>query len=300
MNARVLLPLDGSEKDQWALTVGAAFADLAQADIHIVRVVELNRSQPQRRFVERTARKAAERIAVPGGRRASCEIVDSDDVAGTLLQVSESRGANLVVMATRAASGLDRALRGSVADRVVRESLRPVVVAPPGASALRDKPLRLHRALVPVDGSSASLRVVSYLLELPRAAALEIVLLRVVKAEPTGGYLMPVAMPPVELDPGAVPRDKVEWVHVNAEQAKERLDAVADQLRAHGVVTEVRVIERDDPVGTILDAARESHADFIAMTTRGAGGIKRMVLGSVAEQVVRESELPVLLVTPGG
>jgi nucleotide-binding universal stress UspA family protein len=48
----------------------------------------------------------------------------------------------------------------------------------------------------------------------------------------------------------------------------------------------------------IVEAIRQDLIDFIAMSTRGAGGIPRTMLGSVATAVVRASEVPVLLVTP--
>ena len=48
-----------------------------------------------------------------------------------------------------------------------------------------------------------------------------------------------------------------------------------------------------------LIATRQELVELIAMTTHGEGGVKRMILGSVAESVVRDSELPVLLVTDG-
>ena len=53
-----------------------------------------------------------------------------------------------------------------------------------------------------------------------------------------------------------------------------------------------------DTHGSIVEAIRQELVDFIAMTTRGAGGIVRTVLGRVATAVVRSSEVPVLLVTP--
>ena len=74
---------------------------------------------------------------------------------------------------------------------------------------------------------------------------------------------------------------------------------VADHLRARGVnAVQARVVEADDPAVAISRAAREELIDFIAMSTRGSSGLKRFVLGSVAERVVRESDVPVLLVTP--
>jgi nucleotide-binding universal stress UspA family protein len=51
---------------------------------------------------------------------------------------------------------------------------------------------------------------------------------------------------------------------------------------------------------TILDAAREQHVDLIAIATHGWSGLARILLGSVAEKVVRGVTLPVLLYRPQG
>jgi nucleotide-binding universal stress UspA family protein len=59
----------------------------------------------------------------------------------------------------------------------------------------------------------------------------------------------------------------------------------------------VRVIESADAGTVIVDAIRNELVELIAMSTRGESGLRRLVLGSVAEHVVRHSEVPVFLVT---
>jgi nucleotide-binding universal stress UspA family protein len=84
---------------------------------------------------------------------------------------------------------------------------------------------------------------------------------------------------------------------VSAVLAEQRLAAVAKRLRASGNRVEVRVIESSEPAAVIVDAIRDDLVELIAMSTRGESGLRRLVLGSVAEEVVRQSEIPVLLVT---
>lgn len=61
---------------------------------------------------------------------------------------------------------------------------------------------------------------------------------------------------------------------------------------------EVLALQSPDPAAVIVSAVREALVDTIVMSTRGAGGLGRLILGSVAEQVVRQSEVPVMLLTP--
>jgi nucleotide-binding universal stress UspA family protein len=60
------------------------------------------------------------------------------------------------------------------------------------------------------------------------------------------------------------------------------------------------VIRASDVAGTIEGQARRHRADVIVMATRGRTGLSRLVLGSVAADVVRKSDLPVILLREGG
>jgi nucleotide-binding universal stress UspA family protein len=248
--------------------------------------------------MEQSVRGVADRLMADTGRAVTAEVAEGFDVAGVLVDRATERGTDLVVMATRAPGALGRALRGSVADRVMRESPRPVVLVPPGTHDMSGKHVQLSRVLVPLDGSSLALAAIDHLLELRRANGLEYVLLEVV----TSGFVDVPAAPGLSGWAAETPTlqaytglPDIAQARANAEQ---RLDVVADRLRAQGVKkVRVRVVEADDPAAAINRAVREELVDFVAMSTRGSSGLKRFVLGSVAERVVRESEVPVLLVT---
>jgi nucleotide-binding universal stress UspA family protein len=314
MMTTVLVALDGSDKDERALPAAAAVARLADGTLHLIRVLEppdktlLPRARAlgvpdvmheERDNMERSVRVTGDRLAADTGRPVTIEVADGPDVASALLQRAAERDADIVVMATRAAGALGRALRGSVADRVVRESPRPVVVVPPGADDTRGKRIELGRVLIPLDGSALSLSAIDHLLALPHANELEYVLLEVIPPALTSIATTPAApawaatMATAEVNLGSI---DVRQVRADAEQ---RLNAVAARLRARGAThVDVRVVEAADPAATIVGAVRKELVDFIAMSTRGSSGLERMVLGSVAEKVVRESDVPVLLVTP--
>jgi nucleotide-binding universal stress UspA family protein len=315
MTTTVLVPLDGSEKDERAIPAAAALADLTDGALHLIRVLEppdktlVPRAEAlgipdvmheERDDMERSVRGTADRLAADTGRRVTAEVADGPDVAHTLLSRASERHADVVVMATRAAGALGRTLRGSVADRVMRESPRPVVLVPPGADATRGKHIKLVRVLVPLDGSTLSLRAIDHVLALPHASELEYVLLEVIPPGVIGIAAAPASLAwadTMATAEGYVGLTDTAQVRAAAEQ---RLNAVADRLRARGAkVVDVRVAEGADPAAAIAAAVRAELADFIAMSTHGLSGFKRMVLGSVAEKVVRESDVPVLLVTAG-
>ena len=314
MTTSVLVPLDGSEKDERAFPAAAAVADLTGGDLRLIRVFDtptdnlsaragrmgvLDAAREIRTDMERSVRGRAERLSADIGRPVSAEIAEGFDVARTLVDRAAEPDTDFVVMATRAAGTVGRALRGSVADRVMRESPRPVVLVPPGTDDTRGKHIRLGRVLVPLDGSELALRVIDHLLALPKASDLEYVLAEVI----TSGFVNRDAKPEVPEAERETPvldaYSGLPDVARARQQAAQRLNVVADRLRARGAeAVEVRVVEAADPAAAINRLVRGALVDFIAMSTRGAGGLKRFVLGSVAERLVRESEVPVLLVSP--
>ena len=304
MTSTVLLTLDGSDKDGRAIPVAAAIAELANASVRVVRVFEApieslsatagplgvsRAARDLRESAESGVRAAAAQVGELVHSPTTWELIDHVDVAAALLRDIELHAITVVVMATRAAGRVGRAIHGSIADQLVRESPRPVILVPPRARHLGGKQIRLRRVLVPLDGSEASLGAITYLLALPRARDLECVLIRVVAPAFTDRRAMLASV--------AVAGPAHERVHVTATLAEKDLQDVAERLRRLGAAVEVRVVESRDTGTAILDAVRSELVEMIAMTTHGNSGISRVMLGSVAEVVVRGCEIPVMLVT---
>jgi nucleotide-binding universal stress UspA family protein len=137
------------------------------------------------------------------------------------------------------------------------------------------------RALVPLDGSVVAETVIPFLLEIAGPLDMEVVLLRVNQ---------PVA-PVVIEGAGSVEIEDIEARRIDAE---EYLAPVAVELRAKGIRVDTRV-RRGVPAEEIVAAAKEEGVDLIAMSTHGRSGFGRLLFGSVAEAVLRHSEIPVFL-----
>jgi len=280
----VIASVDGSEKGARAVAVAAAIARLAGSDLNVMRVIDVPskrlRAQADESGLDTTVMNGRQEadaqlaeaiagVAVGPECRVTVDVIEGTDVAATIVGHAVQRNARVLVLATRAPRTVERAIGGSVADRVMRESPYPVVLVPPGAAFLGTKTMQIGRVLVPQDGSSLAFRCLEFLIELPNARDLEYVLVEVAATED------------LRVD------------------AQTRLDHSAAWLRARGVKSvEVIVAGASDVAAAIGSAVREVFPDLIAMSTRGAGGLGRLMLGSVAEGVVRGSEIPVLLLTP--
>lgn len=283
MTNPIMVALDGSDKGERAVPVSLALADIADTGLHLVRVIPPlsdrianqaalvgldPRKAPKRREAEEELGQMARRLTTESARAVSWEVLEGSDVPAVLSTVAQERDVRALVMGTRAASATGLVIVGSVADQVMRECPRPVVLVPPGASDLKGKQIEIRRLLVPLDGSILAARSIDFLLDMIHTAALEFVLLEVVQN--------PADAPDIE----------------------RRLQSAADRFHGRSVEAVPRVMLGGDIAKAIAAAVREFTVDMIAMSTRGEGGVRRLVLGSVAEGVVRAAEVPVLLLTP--
>ena len=137
------------------------------------------------------------------------------------------------------------------------------------------------RAIVPLDGSIVAEGIIPFILEIAGPLDMEVVLLRVV-----------VPIPPSVIE--ASRYVEVEDVEKRRIEAEAYLAPIVSALSVKGVrvTTQVR---RGEPPAEILAGAKEAGADLIAMTTHGRSGLGRLLFGSVAEAVLRHSEIPVFL-----
>jgi nucleotide-binding universal stress UspA family protein len=145
-----------------------------------------------------------------------------------------------------------------------------------------------ERILVPLDGSTLSEAVLPHAEGLACALNAEIVLLHV-NISPAPVF------DPNESPLGPQP-EEVKIIRIDAQNYLKTVCAKLEQdgLRATYLLRDGMVAE------TILEAAEVMQTDLIAMSTHGRTGMLRLLLGSVAEQVVHDSKIPVMLFRPTG
>jgi nucleotide-binding universal stress UspA family protein len=141
------------------------------------------------------------------------------------------------------------------------------------------------KILVPLDGSELAEQVLPHVSQLAGCTGAEIILLRV-PSEPVYDYLVPDPEIAVEM------RRDIET------GAQVYLDEIQAELKAMGLNASTLVVWGAPVQDTIIQVARELRVDLIAMSTHGRSGLARMVIGSVADDVVRHAPVPVMLVRP--
>lgn len=147
-----------------------------------------------------------------------------------------------------------------------------------------------ERILVCLDGSKLSGQILPYAEEQALRFSSKVVLLQVVTL-PTIGVAGTEASPAT----GAM---IAEQLQLKKKEAMNYLESVARSLQAKKIQVEVIILEATPVGNAIVDYASNNKIDLIAIATHGRSGLGRAVLGSVADFVLRESGLPILVIRP--
>ncbi|HSE90031.1 MAG TPA: universal stress protein [Candidatus Binatia bacterium] len=290
MYTRILVPLDGSETAERVLPYARTLAGSLEIPVELLAVIEISRyvSAEKNRYLD-----ALIDVAVHRNQEYLQRIAKTfPDVnikysveGGTPQEVIITRAADkgtLITMATHGRSGINRWLLGSITEKILRGSNNHLLVVRANEEAKTEDKATLMSVMVPLDGSEQAETALPTAVELAKAMNLQVVLLQ--------AYSLNI---PYSQD--CLP----EVGELEAKLQKEAisyLDNKVQQLKSEGLVNVFPLALEGEPAGTIIEWARGSPSSLIAMCTHGRSGVKRWVLGSITEKVVRHSDSPVLVV----
>ena len=296
----ILVPLDFSPASLEALDYAVWLAKQFRAAIHLAHVYpsdEASSIPGAAHFLLQSA-EAIERLNkeltgihqkhVPTFRPENCHIRGGRPYE-VIVRLAREIDADLIVLATRGYSGLKHLLLGSTAERVVRTASCPVLVMRKRKqkSKAATKSLAIRTILVPTDFSQCALAGTEYAAFLARTLGARLRLFHAMY--PYTNYVF-VDRAGVRLSGLA---EAVE------ETARQEMDALKQMDFLRGLTVQTEVLP-----GTAADeicaAAGSPTVDLIVTSTHGRTGLKHALIGSVAEQVVRYAERPVLVVPSRG
>ena len=191
--------------------------------------------------------------------------------------------ADLIVMPTHGHTGFKHVFLGSTAERVVQHSPCPVfVVRQPGKRAL-EKKSRYNKILVPVDFSGCSQTGLQYAIEFANEFGARMILLHATYL----GYIYSAEGIALYNIPGLQEAAR--------KQAERQMKKFVRSLPFGGVKSET-VFTDGSPVLDICDFAKDHDVDLIITSTHGLTGFQHVLIGSIAEKVVRHAACSVLVV----
>ena len=315
MYRRIAVALDTGPESRSALRWAVTLARRADCPLDLVRVAVppahghdlyaaavLSPADAERmeRDAEQDLRDIADEAASAGVR--ATPVVLRGSVPTALTDHLRSSEADLVVMTTHDRGGLDRLLLGSVSGTVMRHAHVPALLLrarerDAGAYTVADAEPDVRHILVPLDGSPFSEQGLAPATTLARLMNARLTLLSVV--EPTlataalaAGIDGAMAAPVASQEAGFQQDDE----RVVLESAA--LERTADRVRLLGLPVDTRVVIDARPAHVIVEFASAHAVDLIAMTTHGRGALKRLVMGSVSEAVLRAADVHMLLYRP--
>lgn len=192
--------------------------------------------------------------------------------------------AKLVIMTTHGRTGVSRAWLGSVADSLVRHSSFPLLVIRPLEDGTTFPEPRFDHILVPLDGSPIGEGILGPAVALGKAAGARFTLLHVVAPHVSVGARV-----------SPLPKGRMKE---RLQKAEEYLSGVVGRLEGEGVEADFLIESHYTPARAILNTAETRDVDLIAIATHGYTGVKRALLGSVTDKVLRASRWPLLLERP--
>lgn len=303
----ILVPLDGSGFGEQALPVAISLARRLGAAIQIVHVhvpawgVYGERGWPYDETLDSAMRErdrayldtTLERLAAVADVPLSSALLDGT-IANAISRHAAETGVDLLVLTTHGRGPLARFWLGSVADTLVRQVDTPLLLVPPQAKApeLSEDTAPRH-VLVPLDGSELAEQILEPAMAVGAATQAKFTLLQVILP------MLPPFYPAGTTKVIGPVIQELETLHLQEfADGQKYLGRLAEPLRAKSLTVETRVVSHEQPVTAILEDATAVGADLIALATHGRGGLKRLLLGSVADKVLRGSATPVLVYSP--
>ena len=288
----ILVPTDLSKMSLQALGAAKELGQRLRADIHLLHVNTfypagfIPSAGPTRpagwpahlpaEFKAAQWRDLNDLAARFGVPPANCYLREGLPVFDNICRFARSLKADLIIMPTHGRTGLKHAYLGSTAERVVQHAPCPVLVT-------RGKLARIDRILVPVDFSNCSLGALNQAIAFAAPAGAKIIVAHAVHLDlafTADGYAM---------------YDLTTVVEEAKRTAAEEMQSFVRRAKFGPIPFQTRV-EVGPPAIEISRLAEETKAQLIITSTHGRTGLKHLLIGSVAEQIVRYASVPVLVI----
>ena len=294
---RILCPVDFSEYSRQALDFAVAIARWYEARITVLYVrafsmpvlmtgpfigtevfgaeplTDRERADVKRHLTDFVASDVA------AGAPIDIDVDQGYSVSACIVSQARALDADLITMGTHGRSGLDHALIGSVAEKVLRKAPCPVLTVPPLTHEA--VPTALERIVCAVDFSKRSASELEYAVSIGERAGARLTVLHVID--------LPPEVPQLRLGGLA------EYRAARFEQARGWMaELVTPALHARCPIDELLLV--GTPSREIVRTAAEQHADLVIMGVQGRGALDVMFFGSTTNHVIQRATCPVLTV----
>lgn len=296
----IIVPIDFSKMSVQAIQIARQLARRFGASIHLAHVRQFSYAgdfvapappivpfsfMPYEQAGEQTAFKELKKVASECGvASAKCDVLSGAPPFDEICRLAQTITADLVVMPTHGRTGLKHVFLGSTAERVVQHSSCPVLVTRGNALQTNNgSRFRMKTILVPIDFSSCSREGLRYAIAFANEFGAKIILLHATYL----GYVYSCEDTAIYDIPG---------LQKAARKTAERKMRELVQSVNFGSVKYETAFTEGSPVPDICAFAKDHDVDLIITSTHGFTGFTHVLIGSIAEQVVRHAPCSVLVV----
>ena len=298
MFTQMLIPLDGSKTAEKVLPYARFVAGALKLPVELLAVVDIvemathitaARASHLDSVIEDSVRHSQQYLrGIAGtfpGANARCT-VEKGKPEQVIIETAAADQGMFITMATHGRSGINRWLLGSIAEKVLRGTTNPLLLVRATEEAKAESVASLKSIVVPLDGSELAEGVLPAVAELAKTLKLAVVLFRAYNI-PSSAYAG---------DEGYYAINYDEMLTAMRDEAVDYLEKKTEAVKKMGIANVSSVAKEGFAADEIISLSRQSPDNLIAMSTHGRSGVKRWVLGSVTETIVRHSADPVLVI----
>ena len=273
---RILVPLDGSKNAENAIPLAAVMARVFGSDIEFFQAREPGDTPADDKaaadvFEAYVAERAAHFGLAPEEVVATSVVAPA---AAAVLDAADAPEVRGTVLASHGRGGFRAALFGSVADRIIRGSTKPVLVVP----GVGGPATEIKQVLVTLDGSKVAERALEPARRIATTTGAKLALLRAYSIVSPAAAAYPYYPPDVP---------------------RQIADAAAEYIKDVAQKGEESLVVQGDAAAGIVAAANARDADLVVMSSHGKSFSKRFIVGSTTDRVMHELHRPLLIIPPG-
>lgn len=298
MHSKILVPLDGSTVAEQVLPYARLLAAKLRIPAELLGVIDPAASAASDlthnprylgKLMEEGRRASESYLARVSKTFSETSVIGSVEMGKPeeiiIEKAAENKG-TLVAMATHGRSGMSRWLLGSVAEKVLRGSTNPLLLVRSGEGGRGDGGVKFETIVVPLDTSTLAETVLRDVTDLAKLLRLKVILAHAYQLPLSAYYGAEDYYNP----------DYRKFAAHLKDEARRYLDGKVEALKGKGLEKVSSIVLEGSAAAEIIAFARSEPNSLLAMCTHGYSGVKRWVLGSVTEKVVRHSGDPVLVV----
>jgi nucleotide-binding universal stress UspA family protein len=305
MYAKIVVPLDGSELAEASLPYALELANRLNASLLLLRIAELtnlvsdtpdheleviNRAETYLQGVKENINNPATKYFLPNDRVET--VVGYGEAVHEIAEIAPFEKGDLIVMTTHGRTGVARMVVGSVAFRVLQHATLPVLIYKPAKPTEKlDIPTGnpINSIIITLDGTTEGETIIDPAIELAKAISVPVTLLGVIQP------FIPIEYGEFASGVNVEPDRETEERRVHA---IEYLSKVQTRLATQGVTVN-SLVRVGNAADEILSYIQETGPAILAMATHARGKFGQILVGSVADEVMRSTHLPILMVKRG-